>query len=198
MNEAVGVPFKWRARHLLHGHTNTEGEGKTFFHSPSTIQGEFHDFFGHGACFFRGDAMQNVHTTGSTYNPPAGTLILDQMRVEWSETATAVSDAPAEEVTVKEETPAGDPPELVETTSGVVATELWQDRTILSGTYSITSERLDCHYKYIPHDLFQLTFCFFFEEKTDIWWGKLTWMKFEAFLKIDPGPSYDSGDNLWS
>ena len=125
----------------------------------------------------------------------SGTPILDQMRVEWNEMATAASGVPADEVTVKEETPAGCPIELIDTTSAVVATEARPDRTILSGIYNITSERLDRRYKRIPHDPFQLTL--FVDEETDIWWGKLQRMKFECFMKIDPGPSYGS-DDLWT
>lgn len=110
--------------------------------------------------------MQTVHTVGSTGDPPAGTAVLDQLRVEWSEIATVMSNGPAEEITVKEETPAEDLPEFADMTSAIKATEAGQDRPILSRTYNITSERLDHRYKHIPHDPFQLTL--FIEEETDI------------------------------
>ena len=140
VNKTVGVPFKWRA-HYAYGDEDGDGEGKIYFDFSYTIKGEFYDFFGERLCHLSGKTIQYAQAPGHSCHRLEGTPVLDQVRIEWSQMPTVMRDAPAKKARVKKDN-------LIKSTTvngrpGAVATDLGQDAICLSGTYRVSSDRIE-------------------------------------------------------
>lgn len=189
VNKAVGVPFKWRA-HYAHGHEDGDGEGKIFFDSAYTIRGEFYHFFRERPCYFRGKTIQfarrsiNGQAPQIPYQPPAGTPVLEQMRIEWGQMPIAMRAAPAKKPRPKKEKPAESPAHPNTTTNRISDDDL---DIYLSGTYKIASDSIED--TFVIHSPLRLTL---FTEATGIWWASFQWACFDGVIKIDPGPTYET------
>jgi hypothetical protein len=107
-NKTVGVPFEWRA-HYGPGNEDGDGVGQIFFTSTTTFRGQFLNFFRDKPCEFCGQGMSYAlrsmqgHSLFTPDQLAGGTPVLDQMRVEWSQMPTAMSDAPAKKPRAKKE-----------------------------------------------------------------------------------------------
>lgn len=190
VNKAVGVPFKWRA-HYAHGNEDGDGEGKIFFDSQSSIRGEFYDFFRQEPCRFRGEAIQSARRSANGQAPPPDTPVLDQMRVEWSQMATAMHDAPAKKPRAKKEKPSVPISKHSNTAASGSSGE--QNDVYLSGTYNINSDTIEETFL-LPAASLPLRLTLFTEESTGIWWADFQWACFDGVIKINPGPTYDTID----
>lgn len=200
-NRTVGIPFKWRA-HCAPSNEDRDGVGQIFFTSASTFRGQFFNFFRDKPCDFRGESMEYLLRSKQgnlmfTADQLAGkTPVLDQMRVEWGQMPTAMLDAPAKQPRAKKTKPTEPTPNRPLATrinEGLEDEPLrgGENDVYLSGTYKISSSGMEQDFG-IPNTKFPFRLTLFTDEKAGMWWATFHWAHLDGIMKIDPGPTYET------